>query len=645
MAIRRGARFASAAPLAVRWIGTAVLLWGLLLIPSVCEAQSAKLLIEANVPGATIELDGRAIGQTNQDGTALIDSLKNGWRTVTLRKTGHWTASSQVRLEPTLTTTVSLTLAPRPTSSQPPESRVTENRSTESQPEKPRPQEKSGGLRVKTNVANATVLVDGRPARRTDPDGNALLKELSSGPHKISVQKDGFAHATQRITLNESGRRRTIWLYLSPDVPATANAPPPSDSLPSPNDSLPSNPPVESAAPETAELVVEAGVPDATVFVDDSARGHTNANGVLTLQAAPGTHRIAIRKEGYTPTRTITQLDAGTQNTLTLSPTRISSSNATHFLRQWVDDRPLLLASALIGLMGLVIAVLQLPNWNAASVFRWPWSYERFDRYALHSVLQRGEFSTVYRADAPQHGQVALTVLDDPYASDRTQAASFLDKGRTLQQIHETDPDAPLIDVYRIGREGDAADGRPFIVLEHLEGDPLLSHLKDLDTLGTDEALSVMRQVCAGLQVAHANDVHHGHLTPDNVIVTQTAPYRIKLVGFGVQPQPAAPHDVAGTPTPYRAPEQLRDGRSDWRSDMYAAGMLFYKIVTGGALHAHAASSRMPKRRPENPTPPLPDRIPDHVTPVFHQMISQDPDRRPTAARVTSVLNLLPTTP
>jgi serine/threonine protein kinase len=307
------------------------------------------------------------------------------------------------------------------------------------------------------------------------------------------------------------------------------------------------------------------------------------------------------------------------------------------------DTWVLLLIGILIGLSGLAVALLVLPN-RDDDAFRWPWSYKRFDQYDLSSVLQRSELSTVYLANTPEHGRVTLTVLDDPYASEPAQAESFLSKGRTLKQIHETDPDAPLIDVYRVGRENDAEDGRPFLVLEHLEGDSLLSHLKDIDTLDTGEALSITRQVCSALQVAHNNNVHHGNLTPENVVVTQTDPYRIKLVGFGLQSHGATPHDLTGGTTSYLAPEQLRDGRSDWRSDMYAVGMLFYKLVTGAPPHMSDSSTQMLEYQTENPTPPLPDHIPDHVKPVFHRMISNDPDRRPTATRVISVLDLLQST-
>ena len=598
-----------------------MLLFGLLMAPSVCQAQSSTMLVETNVAEATIQVDGETVGQTNQEGTALLDSLESGRHTVKLQKPGYWTASSQVQLEPELTTTVSLTLTRRPTDT-------------------------SGTLRVETTVEEAIVLVNGRRIGRTDSSGRIRASELGMGTHKVVVHKDGYAQVSQQVTLDKSTQNRTIWLPLLP--PATASTPS-SDSLTARSGSLttpagsPRSDSATTATREEAGLVVDTGVPDATVFVNDSTRGQTDANGLLALQISPGTHQVEVRKEGYKPTRTTTEFDAGTQNTLAFSPTRISSSEDASLIWHLSEGWLLLLIGILIGLSGLAVAFLVLPNWDD-DAFRWPWSYKRFDQYDLSSVLQRSELSTVYLANTPEHGRVTLTVLDDPYASEPAQAESFLSKGRTLKQIHETDPDAPVIDVYRVGRENDAEDGRPFLVLEHLEGDSLLSHLKDIDTLDTGEALSITRQVCSALQVAHNNNVHHGNLTPENVVVTQTNPYRIKLVGFGLQSQSATPHDLAGGTTSYLAPEQLRDGRSDWRSDMYAVGMLFYKLVTGAPPHMSDSSTQMLEYQTENPTPPLPEHIPDHVKPVFHRMISNDPDRRPTPTRVISVLDLLQST-
>jgi serine/threonine-protein kinase len=96
-------------------------------------------------------------------------------------------------------------------------------------------------------------------------------------------------------------------------------------------------------------------------------------------------------------------------------------------------------------------------------------------------------------------------------------------------------------------------------------------------------------------------------------------------------------------PTAYVAPEQLQNGRGGPASDLYAAGILFYTLVTGAPPYAGDDPARLAERLAQEP-PELPDHIPDHVTPMFSRMLSPDPDRRPTADRVVSVLGLIETT-
>lgn len=591
-------------------LGGLLLLLALLGAPSICWGQSSTLLVEANVAGATIQIDDQQRGRTNEKGNALIDSLQAGSYTVKLRKTGYWTASSKVQLEPGLTTTVTLTLSSRPATEQ-------------------------GQIRLRTDVAGAAVLVDGNTVGRTGPDGQVAARGLAPGPHRVVVQKEGYDRVARTVTLDSTTRERTLQVQLAEQRSAPAAAPP-ADSAAS---TAPAN--------RRARLLIDAGRADALVRLDDSTRGTTDANGLFSTRVEPGRYTIAVGKTGVQPADTSLRLAAGDERSLALSlePRGPDSSDSLPLLSQLTDPWLLMGLGILVGVVGLVVALVNLAQ-AQSSVRRWPWRRQQFDRYEVHDVVQRSEFSTVYRANDPvEHGPVILTVLDDPYAEAPDHVQPFLDKGRTLRSIHETAPNAPIVDVHRVGREHDAEDGRPFVVFETLDGEALLSHLKNTPTLETEAALSITRQVCTGLKVAHANDVHHGTLGPENVIVTQDAPaYQIKLVGFGLQSQHNTSHDVGGGGASYRAPEQLLDGRSDRRSDMYAAGMLFYKLVTGAPPYADENPIRVLKNQEEDPEPDLPDHIPKHVHPVFHSMISKDPERRPTASRVISVLDLLEST-
>jgi len=609
-----------------------LLLWGGA-APTEAPAQLSDLLVETNVSGATILVDGEEVGQTNQEGEALIEALQPGTRTVEVRGTGYWTASTRVTFEPALTTRVSLTLMPRPES-------------------------EGASLVVVTNVADAVVEVDGEQVDQTGPDGRAYATDLTSESHRVVVRKSGYEPATRTVTFDEPGLDQTIRLQLLPADEAVADtgaAPPGPDAEDDVSITAGAGPPApaDTAASDTtaaapARLLVDAGEADAQVAVDDSIYGRTGPDGRLTVQTAPGPSQVTIQKDGFRPVQTPTRLEAGEQHSLSVDLTRTATAE-TDGTGQLGDNFLVIFLASLVGLSAIVAAILGIAGWKQGAFVRWLWDSKQFDRYDVLDVLQRSEFTTVYLAsDPPEHRRLALKVLDDPYADRPDHAQQFFDRGRTVQQIREEDPDAPVLAVYRVGREDDRSDGRPFVAHEHLEGDTLLSHMKEVGQLDTPAALSTIRQVCVGLRAAHAVGVHHGAVTPENVIITQTDPqFAIKLVGFGLGIQGQSQvltESMAGSTAAYVAPEQLQNGHGSPQADMYAAGMLFYKLVTGAPPYADDDPARVMERQEQEPRPDLPDRIPGHVKPVFYRLISNDPDRRPTASRVVSVLDLIQTT-
>jgi hypothetical protein len=585
-------------------------------VPAAAPAQPAEVLVDSNVPDATVLMADSTVGRTNAEGEILIDSLPPGRYALTVRKPGYWSAATRVDLKAGLTTTAVLNLMSRPT--------------------------EGGNLLVETNVADATASIDGQVVGRTGPDGQVYASGLSPGTHRLAVRKEGYAPITRTLTFEEPGLDRTVRLRLTPADSVAREGPEPvitaGSGLP---DSL-RTPPADSAArPTTGRLVVEAGVAGARVFLDDSARGRTDRDGRLALEAPPGPHRVELRKEGYRSLQTTARLGAGGTRTLSLELTPAPTTASTTD-RLGGTNLLLLFFGALVGLAVLVGGFLVITGWQEGTFVRWFRAREQFDRYDILDVLRRSEFATVYRANDPEeHGPVALQVLDDPYTDDPERVRSFLEKGRTLHQLHTAAPDAPLLNVYRVGREHDADDGRPFVAFEHLSGETLLSLLKDTGPLDGTNALTAIRQVCRALKVAHAHDIFHGAVTPENIIVVQRSPeFRVKLVGLGLRGQNESAQMPTDGTAAYVAPEQLRDGQGDWRADMYAVGMLFYKLVTGAPPYADDDPTRVLERTEQTSRPDLPDSIPEYVKPVFYRMISADPDRRPTAARVVSVLEL-----
>jgi serine/threonine protein kinase len=159
-------------------------------------------------------------------------------------------------------------------------------------------------------------------------------------------------------------------------------------------------------------------------------------------------------------------------------------------------------------------------------------------------------------------------------------------------------------------------DGHPFLVMEHLEGEPLDVQLKRRGgTLPRQEALEVMRQTLGGLHAVHEAGFIHRDIKPANLF--RLSDGRVKLLDFGViklaetvtsiEPlqKPTADGMVVGTPK-YMAPEQATGQRVDRRTDVYAAGVVTYLMLAGRTPFEHHRdlTDMLKAHILEPPTPP-----------------------------------------
>lgn len=601
----------------------------MLLAPLTSRAQRAEVLVESNVADAAVVIDGTEVGRTNEEGEAFVDGLSPGQRRLELRKPGYWNASVRVTLEPGLTTPLTLELRPRPGA-------------------------QTSSLMLKTNVPRASVSLDGKEIGKTSAEGQLFMSDVALGRHQVNVRKEGYESVSRTLTVNETGLVQTMRLLLveGPNEGSRASTPDDATELgittgDEVSDSIRGTYPTEERAqprPAQSSLIVDAGVAEATVRVNDSVYGRTGPEGLLRARVDTGRHRVAVSKEAFQADRATARVGAREMRTVTLSlqPAEPEGKPGT-------NGRVFLIVGSLLGLGLIVVAAIMIGT--PASVLAW-WRRFRqgqvnFDRYRLLGELDGDVASTTYLAyDPDQNQQVRLRILDETHAEDPDYVHAFLEEGRILQRLHQSVPDAPIVTAYRIGREGGGESGRPFLVLEPLLGRNLRSHLDDKSTLPVGDALAIIRQVCIALRAAHENGACHGSLTPKNVIITSQHPeYKITLTGFGNRGGESdgriLENDHSGDGRPYQAPETFDQGRSTWQSDIYAVGMLFYTMITGAPPFIHDDSSRVVEMHKEAPRPDLPDHVPAPIQPLFQRMVSPDPNRRPTAKKIISVPDLV----
>lgn len=211
-------------------------------------------------------------------------------------------------------------------------------------------------------------------------------------------------------------------------------------------------------------------------------------------------------------------------------------------------------------------------------------------RYRVGEVIARGGMSTVHRGtDLRLDRPVAVKIMEPSLADDPVFVRRFEREARAAARLSHPG----IVAVHDQGRH---ADGTIFLVLELVEGGTLRDVLREQVRLAPATALTVVEQVLAALSVAHRMGMVHRDVKPENVLVSSTG--ALKVADFGLV---AAAWDgaadgsldtggstsddlILGTAA-YLAPEQVQHGRTDARSDVYAAGVVLFELLTGVPPH------------------------------------------------------------
>ncbi len=234
--------------------------------------------------------------------------------------------------------------------------------------------------------------------------------------------------------------------------------------------------------------------------------------------------------------------------------------------------------------------------------------------WQLVRPLGRGGMGTVWlaqRADGQFQRVVALKLIS---AGQETQAIQnrFLRERQILASLNHPNI-AKLLD------GGVAPDGRPYFVLEYVDGQPITSYC-DRHKLRVVDRLRLFLQVCRAVQHAHQRLVVHRDLKPSNIMVTNER--MVQLLDFGIakllhpdlhgSAELTRPEDQAMTPR-YAAPEQIRNETITTATDIYALGVLLYELLTGALPYdvqsqaGHALERAIVEQEPRRPCATLTD--------------------------------------
>ena len=262
-------------------------------------------------------------------------------------------------------------------------------------------------------------------------------------------------------------------------------------------------------------------------------------------------------------------------------------------------------------------------------------------RYDIRSTLGKGGMGVVYRAhDRQLDEEVALKVLrgdvlrEDPGLLERFKQEIKLARRITHRNVLRT---------HDFGETG----GTPYLSMEDLEGVTLKDLVRNKGALPLGVGLRVAKQACQGLEAAHHGGVVHRDIKPQNMLILPETG-ELKIMDFGIsrvsEMKGAAAGltstgVVMGTPD-YMPPEQAQGKTADFRSDIYALGVVLFEIFTGklpfdgaSAMEVVVAHIREAPPRPRALNPSLPAELETLIL----RCLEKSPDRR--YARVEDLLS------
>jgi serine/threonine-protein kinase len=197
-------------------------------------------------------------------------------------------------------------------------------------------------------------------------------------------------------------------------------------------------------------------------------------------------------------------------------------------------------------------------------------------RYRLEAKLGSGGMSTVYLGrDQTLDRQVAVKVMHREMSEQADQLERFRQEARAVAKLSHPN----VVSVIDAGEDG----GYPYIVFEYVEGETLKQRIAREGALDPQEAIAYAIEIARGLSVAHARNMVHRDIKPQNVLIDSEG--RAKLTDFGISRQleqdgMTATGRVLGT-TDYVAPEQAMGRGADPRSDIYSLGVVLYEMLIG----------------------------------------------------------------
>jgi serine/threonine protein kinase len=247
-------------------------------------------------------------------------------------------------------------------------------------------------------------------------------------------------------------------------------------------------------------------------------------------------------------------------------------------------------------------------------------------RYEIVRSIGHGGAAIVYLGrDLLLNRRVAVKVLRAQYGGDPQYVARFQREAQAAASFAHPN----IIDIYDVGE----MNGSPYIVMEYIEGDTLKDIIENEGPFDPDDVASLIEQVAAALDYAHARGVIHRDVKPQNILVTNEG--LAKVVDFGIAKSPgeSALTDAGLTigTAHYISPEQASGLPATPSSDVYSLGIIAYEMLCGEMpfdADSAVAVALMQVNQPPTPPDEVDPEVPPGAADIVLRALDKDPTRR-----------------
>lgn len=248
------------------------------------------------------------------------------------------------------------------------------------------------------------------------------------------------------------------------------------------------------------------------------------------------------------------------------------------------------------------------------------------ERYKIKKTIGGGGMANVYLAtDLILERDVAIKVLRLEYADDQEFIARFDREAQSATSLSHPN----IVNIYDVGEE----DHILYMVMEYVDGMTLKEYIQRFGPIEVPKAIEIMKQLSSAIAHAHANDIVHRDIKPQNILMDTYG--NVKVTDFGIAVALSATsltqtNSILGS-VHYLSPEQARGGMATKKSDIYSLGIVFYELLTGRLPFSGQSAVSIALKHLQSDTPSVrqinPD-IPQSVENIVLRAMAKDPFHR-----------------